>query len=328
MFDLSNVIRSKGHEAGLIFVTNIEVVGSRVIAKLLDAGHPRVRVGLPKGSDQADVLSAQGAQVIEFTWEDESTYAAALDGVKTVFCALPHHEGWSRHFPAFFKASRAAHVNHFVKLSFYHALTATRAHIMQGFHVALPENNEFNKVPLIKMHGDCDEMLIRSKTDFTILFASHLMSDPLVYQGKNLKAAHPKFYSASAGKQVNYVSPNDVAEVAVRVLVNPDAHRRVGYTLVGPASIQDAEVADAIGNVLNKPVKYMDLSSEEFKKGQTEEGEPDWMVSDLAALEKMKSSGIESTFVSHDIEALCGHPAESIDEYLQNHDTMSPSEVM
>ena len=50
--------------------------------------------------------------------------------------------------------------------------------------------------------------------DCTVLFASHLMSNVLVYQGATVKEEQ-KFYGASGGKGVNYVSPNDVAYAAV-----------------------------------------------------------------------------------------------------------------
>lgn len=66
--------------------------------------------------------------------------------------------------------------------------------------------------------------------DCTILFASHLMSSVLEYQGKTLKE-EGVFYGASGGKGVNYVSPNDVADVAVRAILDPKTHKRQGYVL-------------------------------------------------------------------------------------------------
>jgi uncharacterized protein YbjT (DUF2867 family) len=93
--------------------------------------------------------------------------------------------------------------------------------------------------------------------DYTILFATHLMSDPAVNQRHNIMSDSPKFYSASNGMGVNYVSPNDIAAAAVRVLVNPKDHRRVSYTLTGPTHITDSQVTDFLSKDLNKTVDYL-----------------------------------------------------------------------
>jgi hypothetical protein len=53
------------------------------------------------------------------------------------------------------------------------------------------------------------------------------MSNVLEYQGKSLKEDQ-QFYGASAGRGVNYVSPNDVADIAVRAILDPKTHRREG----------------------------------------------------------------------------------------------------
>lgn len=47
-------------------------------------------------------------------------------------------------------------------------------------------------------------------------------------------------------------------------------------------------------------------------------GDPEYMVKDLVALEKVKASGKEedASFVTNDIEAVCGHTAETFEEYL------------
>jgi len=47
---------------------------------------------------------------------------------------------------------------------------------------------------------------------------------------------------------VNYVSPNDVAEVAVRVLMAPREHYNKEYTLTGE-TIKDQQVADLLSKV-------------------------------------------------------------------------------
>jgi NAD(P)H dehydrogenase (quinone) len=356
-----SLLRPFDSDSGTIFLTSTDVVGYRVATRLLKAGYPQVRVGI--ASDQADSqvardLTQQDARLVTFSWEDESTYCAALQGVKTVFCVVPHHEGWADHFPVFFDTCRQNGVEHFVKISFYHALTSTRTFVMKGFNIAIRGDNPFCRVSLIKKHGNCDEKIMKSHAmDYTILFTTHLMSDPAVYQRRNILSDHPRFYSSSAGKGVNYVSPNDIASAAVHVLVNPKDHRRVGYTLTGPASITDDQVADLISKALNKRVEHVDLAPEDYRRMRCtstsptsitdnkmvdlnvdlvpkefeaevkQQGDPSWLVIDLVHLEKLKATGLEVGFLSKDFEKLCGRPAETFDEYLDAKSEMTPAEL-
>jgi uncharacterized protein YbjT (DUF2867 family) len=329
-----------------IFLTSTDVVGYRVATGLIKEVGSKVRVGI--ASDQADSqisqdLKARGVSLVPFSWEDERTYSKAVQGAKIVFCVVPHHEGWAKHFPAFFDTCRKNGVKHFVKLSFYNALVSTRPFVVsinkfvrrysyvKGFHVPLRVDNPLCQVPLIKMHGDCDQKIIKSHAmDYTILFATHLMSDPAVYQRRNIMSDQPHFYSASAGKGVNYVSPNDIAAVAVRVLANPKDHHRVGYTLTGPTPITDDQVAELLSRDLNKTVEYVDLAPEDYRRMCCTSTSPTsmWLADDLVDLEALKATGIEVKFLSKDFEKLCGRPAETFAEYLDAKIEMTPTELL
>eukprot|EP00586_Coscinodiscus_wailesii_P014896 CAMPEP_0172500506 /NCGR_PEP_ID=MMETSP1066-20121228/139313_1 /TAXON_ID=671091 /ORGANISM="Coscinodiscus wailesii, Strain CCMP2513" /LENGTH=57 /DNA_ID=CAMNT_0013274777 /DNA_START=1 /DNA_END=170 /DNA_ORIENTATION=- len=53
---------------------------------------------------------------------------------------------------------------------------------------------------------------------------------------------------------VNYVSPNDVADVATRVLLDPKPHHKKKYALTGPEIVMDRDIAELLGKFLSKPV--------------------------------------------------------------------------
>jgi uncharacterized protein YbjT (DUF2867 family) len=361
---LRNHIHRADRNAGaVIFLTSTDVVGYRVATRLIEAGST-VRVGVD--SDEADSqvlrdLKKRGVPLVPFSWEDESTYSNAVQGATAVFCVVPYHNGSVKRFHAFFEACRKNGVKHFVKLSFYKALVSTR---MNGIHGAPRVDSPFRRVHLIKMHGDCDERIMKSHAmDYTILFVTHLMSDPAVYQRRNIMSDVPKFYSASAGMGVNYVSPNDVAAAAVCVLGKPKDHRRVGYTLTGPVHITDDQVADLLSKDMNKTVEHFDVAPKDYghfccvhtseelitdnsmvdlantegknidlvPKESTEKkrGDPSqWLMDDLVQLEILKATGMEVKFLSKDFEKLCGRPAETFDEYLNAKSEMTPAELL
>ena len=82
-------------DPGKIFVTGgTGVVGYRTTKKLLQAGHDKVRFGChyssqkegPKSNAKlVEELSGLGGEFVDFRWSQDSTYAAALEGVQTVF---------------------------------------------------------------------------------------------------------------------------------------------------------------------------------------------------------------------------------------------------
>lgn len=103
---------------GKLFISGGKgIIGYRVALRLLNAGSPSVRVGLRHPEDEcAKELSEKGAEIAEFEWSDEATYAPALEGVKIVFCVTPYIENWAEKFPAFLAACEQAGVKYFVKV--------------------------------------------------------------------------------------------------------------------------------------------------------------------------------------------------------------------
>lgn len=311
------------HTSGGILITSGNgVVGHRVATHLIQGYYPRVRVG---ARDLATIQDLKNAERVKFVWEDEDTYKEALEGIKYVFCSMPHHSaGWDEYFPKFIKACKAAGVAHIVKLSFYHAVKC-QSEIMRTAGMASRVDDPFLQVPLIQKHGYCDMRLVKSGIGYTILFPSHLMSNPLVYQGKSLREEH-KFVGASQSKGVNYVSPNDVAEVAVKALLSPKEHNKKGYTLTGPTAISDDEVAKLISQQLGETVKYVDESLVDLE----EKAKPDWETDlDFVSLEKIKASGTEELddFATNDTAKVCGHEAQTYEQYLLAKDEMIREEV-
>ncbi|KAI2513850.1 NmrA-like family [Fragilaria crotonensis] len=302
--------------SGTIFITGgTGVVGYRVATRLLRAGYPTVRLGVHH-PDVAEELGKEGAEIADFRWDNDATYEKALQGVKSVFCTAPYVANWDEKFPLFLEACEAAGVKHFVKLSFYHARRS---------------NSILQSVPLVKAHGQCDQMLADSGLAYTILSASHFMSNPLLFQGKELRSDQKPaaMYGSSRGRGVNYVSPNDVAEVAVRVLLEPKTHYDKEYTLTGPYAMTDQVVASLLSKHLKKPVEFVDQPLHVFEEGEKAGGDPEWLIEDLVALEKIKATGLEEqlAFVSHDFEKVCGHKAESYEGYLDHKEYMTRAEV-
>jgi hypothetical protein len=74
---------------------------------------------------------------------------------------------------------------------------------------------------------------------------------------------------------------------------------------------------------------YVDQPLHEFATELKVGGDPRWMVQDLVALEEIKATGTEEnlSFISDDVKKICGHEAETFEDYLRQEDMLTPVEV-
>jgi uncharacterized protein YbjT (DUF2867 family) len=319
---------------GKIFITSgTGVIGYRVAMSLLEAGHKDVRVGIWFGDRQgqddsdfanriADKIKSKGGEVIDFNWADPKCFDAALNGVKSVLCTIPHIENWSEAFPAFLTKAKAKKVEHFVKISFLRTTDTYRG-------VAEVAKMYRENVPFCAFHGTCDDILEQAKFDsrisYTILGTSHLMPTTLLLQGKTLREEH-KFITASYGMGVNYVSPNDVADAAVVVLLNPKPYRNKTFNLTGAGPTKDSSVARLLSKQFGTEIEHVELGYHKYKETVAKHGLPSWQVKDAAAFERMKAYGLDEkkSCYSKDLEEIIGKKPESFEDYLNNKASMRP----
>jgi hypothetical protein len=308
------------------------VLGYRVALSLLEAGHKDVRVGIWKGDrqgmdaqfgqDVADVLEEKGAEIFEFDWSNGDDYEKALQGVKTVFCTIPHLENWSEVFPKFLGECKRKKIEFFVKVSFLR-----QTHAYKG--IAEVASQYRDNVPFVSFHGVCDDLLEQSikssRISYCILCCSHLMATPLLAQGKVLREEH-KYLTASYGMGVNYVSPNDVADAALVVLLNQKPHRNSVYNLTGPGPVTDARVAVLLSRHYGTNIEHVQLGYHDYETNVKMRGLPDWQVRDSASFERMKASGVDESPHSYtkDLKALIGNDPETFKGYLANKSCMRP----
>lgn len=73
---------------------------------------------------------------------------------------------------------------------------------------------------------------------------------------------------------------------------------------------------------------YCDQAPHTFEDTEKEAGDPEWLIADFVALEKIKASGTEedADFVSLDFGSICGHDGEKFADYLAHTRTMTSIE--
>jgi uncharacterized protein YbjT (DUF2867 family) len=167
-------------------------------------------------------------------------------------------------------------------------------------------------------HSLSDAALEASGLSYTIVRPNFFMSNHLGMQGVSIRDPEQHaFYGASEGKTISFVSPNDIAAVMAAAALDPTKHNGKIYTLTGPESLTEAQVAEKLAAHLGHPVKYVDLSSEAYQGSFQSSGMPAWLIDNLVKLEKLKGLGYCAE-VSPDVEDAIGRKAESFDAFLKD----------
>lgn len=151
------------------------------------------------------------------------------------------------------------------------------------------------------------------------------MTTPLLTQGDYLNTEH-KYVTASYGMGVDYVSPNDVADAAMVVLLNLKDHRNKVYNLTNVEPTTDRQVAAALSKAYGTKIQHIELGYHDYVEHLKTRKIPAWLAKDAAAFEKMKASGIDEDPHNYysDMVKLVGRKPESFSAYLKNKASQRP----
>jgi NAD(P)H dehydrogenase (quinone) len=267
------------------------VVGGAVARGLAAAGQP-IRLVV---RDPARAPHLAGAEIATATYGD-AAMQAALVGVQTLFLVSASEDAnrVGLH-TATVDAAVAAGVERIVYLSFYGAA---------------PDST----FTFGRDHWHTEEAIRDGGTKF-IFLRDNLYLDGLV----SFWTSPDGVLAGPAGDgRVAAVARDDVADVAVTVLLDPSAHDDRTYNLTGPEAISLGELAASVAAASGHAVRYHAETMEEAYASRAHYGAPrfevDGWVSGYVAIANGELEG-----VSEDVPLLTGHPATSLGDFLRVH---------
>ncbi len=271
-------------------------VSEQVVQGLLAQG-ANVRAGV-RDPGRAARLADAGAEVSRYDHDDPATIAAAFEGIDRAFLFVPFVPGFSALAESALEAAKNANVRHIVKLS------AAGADPGADLWVA-------------REHGRADEKVRSSGIGFTVLRPTFFQDNVLTYAMDSLKK-EGAFYGASGGQRTSFVSTADIAAVAVEVLMSPESHAGQTYDLTGGEALTGEEVAALLTTVGGRPIRYVDLSLEQFEAGARSQGTPEPYIEAFVGLERVKANGWAEAVSPH-VEQVLGRPPERYETFLRRH---------
>jgi uncharacterized protein YbjT (DUF2867 family) len=273
-------------------------LGRRVVARLAAAGDVPLRLVVRDADRAPDV---PGAEVVANAggFSDPAGLQAALAGVDTLYLvsAAEHEDRLQQHFGAV-DAAVAAGVQRIVYTSFLNA-SPDAVFTLVRQHAATEDR--------IRQSGVRATFLRHSMyADFVPFFAS-------VEEGQAVIAA-----PAGSGR-TSFVSRDDLADVAVAVLLREDTHLDgQALEVTGPAALSMTEAADVLTEITGRPVTYRDQTVEEAWATRRPSGHPDWEIEGWVTSYLAIAAG-ELATVTDVVPTLTGHPARTVGEHLRAH---------
>ena len=217
--------------------------GRRVVERLEARGLP-VRVGSRSGEPP-------------FDWEDEATWAPALEGVGAVYLT---------YYPDIALPGAIEATHSFAELAFLRG--ARRLFLMSGGGEPLAERAE----DVIRNTG-AELTTLRSTW-----FMQNLSED---YMREHVLSGEIRLPAGDV--PTPFLDADDIADVAAAALTD-DRHVGQLYELTGPRSLTLAQVAAEISEVVGREVRYVPISIEQHAAEAAEHGVPPELVELLTYL--------------------------------------------
>jgi uncharacterized protein YbjT (DUF2867 family) len=248
--------------------------------------------------DEAKAKSLQDrgvpAAVVDFL--QPHTLRAALEGVTVVLLTTPICPQQVAQAKSVIKAaSESAHPPRIVRLSVQKAAHDAPARVG-------------------RQHAEIEDALVSSGLPYTILRPQSFMQNTLLVASS--LATDGTIYQPFKDARLAMIDARDVGEVAAKVLVGQGHDGKV-YTLTGPATISFDDIAQALGRLVGKPVRYVDVPIGTAKQAMLRRGVTEWLADALNEYAKAHTEGY-SDYTTGDFELVTGHAAMSYSQFARD----------
>jgi uncharacterized protein YbjT (DUF2867 family) len=264
-------------------------VGRPLVAGLLADG-ARVRA---LTRDPATAGFPPGVAVVGGDYAAPGLLAEAVRGADAVFVnigALREHAG------ELIAAARGTGVSKIVMLS----------------SIAVRDEGD-QVLSLGRQHKAVEDAIKAAGVDWTILRCGGFATNTLTWATSVQAEGVVRFPYGEAALAL--IAEQDIAAAAVRVLLD-SGHNGQTYTLTGAESLTQIRQAEAIGKAIGRPVRFEELSPEQFRQFATQHF-PAPVVEDL--LKALASYVGQTAYMTADLEKIIGRPATSYAQWAVQH---------
>ncbi|MCL4560678.1 MAG: SDR family oxidoreductase [Chloroflexi bacterium] len=276
----------------MILITGASgTVGRELAQQLLETGRP-IRV-LTRDAQKLSTLKGR-VDIAEGDLSQPETLYAALRGIDRLFLVTSS----TQQDAYVLQAGKEAGVRHIVKLSTFEAVDPKMAEHVQW-------------------HREREELIRFSGLAWTFLRPTMFMSAALDW-AKTIREEGVFYFPGGEGR-VPAIDPWDIAAVAAVALTKP-GHEGQAYALTGPQNLSFGEMAQVLTRVLEKPIRYENISDETAVEGMRKAGLPEYVVEGLVGTFAVLRSG-RLSYTTNDVARITGRTPRTFEAWCRVHKT-------
>lgn len=179
---------------------------------------------------------------VHFDWYDSSTFLAALQNIERVYLVAPVGDPEPiKVMEPFINTALEQGVRRFVLLS----------------SASIPAEGP--------VFGPVHQLLKKSAPEWTVLRPSYFMQNFTEGQHAVTISEQNLMISAAGQGKVGFVAAEDIAEVAVRALIDEAAHN-TEHTITGPDSLSYDDVSRLISEITGREIRHQSISDDELTR--------------------------------------------------------------
>jgi uncharacterized protein YbjT (DUF2867 family) len=276
----------------ILITTGAGKVGQHVITQLAQRKIP-ARAGFHSQA-KASAVREPGIEGVVLDFESPESRAAAFKGIDTLFLVTPGTPFQGGQEEKLLAEAKKVGVKRIVKLSGKISERHTA-----GFSV---------------WNSEAERRIKASGIPYTILRANFFMQN-LFTCAEPIKQGG--FTMGPATQSPALVDTRDIAAMVVAALTE-EGHTGKTYDVNGPELLDGHAQAAVFSKVLGRPVKYQDVTVDQFVKYLQSVGMPDWMVEAFRVVAESDNTD-RSEQSSADIERVLHRKPGTLEQFIKDH---------
>ncbi len=269
--------------------------GQEMVRQLAAAG-AKVRAALHYPDHDAESRAA-AVDFVEVDFERPATLETAFRGIDKAVLITPEETTMVAMTESLVQAAERAGVRHLVRVSFLHADRGTGGR-------------------LLAWHREAEEVVAASAIPSTILRPNSYMQNFLTMYAPSI-LVRGAFFTPMGEGRISYVDARDVADAAVRVLLE-DGHEGAVYALTGSERLSHVEIAEILSREAGQQIKYLDVGENEACVALHRRGASDELVEALCEL-WLAMRRDEFATPETGLEGLLGRPPRRFVDFVHEH---------
>ncbi|WP_326570499.1 NAD(P)H-binding protein [Actinacidiphila glaucinigra] len=287
----------------LVLVTGVGGVGRTVLELLRERDVP-VRAMVRRDDERADALRALGAEVVTGDLTRPETVAAALEGARRMYFAMPVSPD---HLVAATVVASVARA--------YGRLDALVG--MSQMTVSQMTATSTGESYQQRLHWLAEQVLDWSGLPVVHVRPTSFLDNPLftALAARSIRENGTIALPFGAGR-TSPVAVEDVARVVATVLRDPGPHVGRVYELTGPRTVDMTEMAEEFSRGLGREVRYVDMPPERWEAevlGRA--GLSPHVEAHIATMGRLHRENRYDR-ASQDVERVTGVPARSVEQFV------------